>query len=79
MPAKQPKAKKSAEDITKPSSVSRPQKLVRQFNEFLMDASHELKKTVNHSEAVCALEELAMENSTVNHLLMKKLTQTKGA
>jgi hypothetical protein len=79
MPAKQEKPKKTKEEKTVPVCISRPVALGKRFDDFLRSASVELKRDVNHSQAVCVLEELAMESPVVENLLMKKLMESRTA
>ena len=67
------KKKKAPEERSESVSISRPRRLVKEFDKFLRLAGNELDRTLNHSEAVCALEELAMDSDMVYELLLKKL------
>jgi hypothetical protein len=71
--ASKEKVKKSEGEKTAPSSVSRPIKLAQAVDKCIRQMSNDINVNLSHSQVVCALEELMMENSVVYGLLLKKL------
>lgn len=70
---KQTKPKKDIEERTRPSSVSRPVSLAVAVDKCIRQMSNDINVNLSHSQVVCELEELMMENQVVYGLLVKKL------
>lgn len=72
---KQLKVKPMKEEMV-PTSLKRPKELAVKADRVIRKMGVELDKDLNHSQVVCALEELMVENSMVYGLLVKKISAT---